>query len=88
MSLEIIIPIAAVVILLLLFTWLVTTLKSTIKTVLVIVAIFVLLQVVFGIDSRQIVQEIVKIIDRLQQLLTLNPIQVGYLTVGYLSRSV
>ncbi len=70
MSLEIIIPLAAVVILLLLFSWLVTTLKSTIKTVLVIIAIFVLLQMVFGIDSRQIVQEIVKIVDRLQQLIS------------------
>lgn len=69
MSLEIIIPIAAVIILLLLFTWLLQVFKSTIKTVLIILAILILLQVAFGIDSQEIIQEIMQIVKRLQQLI-------------------
>lgn len=66
MSLEIIIPIAAAVILLLLFTWLVKVLQSTIKTVLVIVAILVLLQIAFGIDSNQIIQQVSQMVKYIQ----------------------
>ena len=69
MSLEIIIPIAAIVILLLLFTWLVKVLQSTVKTVIIIVAILVLLQVSLGITSEQIIQEIVNIFERLKESL-------------------
>jgi hypothetical protein len=69
MSLEIIIPIAAAIILYLLFTWLLTVLKSTIKTVLVIVAILILLQVTLGVNSEQIIQGILQIGERIQQLI-------------------
>ncbi|HEY9770884.1 MAG TPA: hypothetical protein V6C71_20730 [Coleofasciculaceae cyanobacterium] len=69
MSLEIIIPIAAVIILLLLFTWLIKVFKSTIKTVLIILAILLLLQVAFGVDSQEIIQEMMQIVTRLQQLI-------------------
>ncbi|MEL6579661.1 MAG: hypothetical protein AAFQ14_07915 [Cyanobacteria bacterium J06621_12] len=66
MSLEIIIPLAAVVILLLLFTWLVKVLQSTVKTALVIVAILILLQIAFGINSEQIIQQVVRLIEQIR----------------------
>lgn len=69
MYLEIIIPLAAVIILLLLFTWLLNVLKSTIKTVLIIAAILIVLQIIFGINSEQIIQGVFQIGDRLQQLI-------------------
>ena len=69
MSLEIIIPIAAAIILLLLFTWLIKVFQSTIKIVVIILAILILLQVAFGIDSQEIIQEIIQIVKRLQQLI-------------------
>lgn len=69
MSLEIIVPIAAVIILLLLFTWLINVFKVTIKTVLIVVAIFILLQVVLGINSQDIIQEMVKMVERIQQFI-------------------
>ncbi|NJK57734.1 MAG: hypothetical protein HC939_17905 [Pleurocapsa sp. SU_5_0] len=68
MSLEIIIAIAAAIILLLLFSWLLNVLKSTIKTVLIIAALFILLQVTFGINSEQIIQGVWQIGERIQQL--------------------
>lgn len=68
MSLEIIIPIAAAIILLLLFTWLLNVLKSTIKTVLIIAALLILLQVTLGINSEQIIQGIWQIGERIQKL--------------------
>ncbi len=72
MSLEIIIPIAAAIILLLLFTWLLNVLKSTIKTVLIIVALLILLQVTLGINSEQIIQEIWQIGERIQKLIIMH----------------
>lgn len=66
---EIIIPFAAVIILWLLFTWSIKVFKASIKTLLMIVAIVVLLQVVFDINSEQIVQEIINIINRGLQLI-------------------
>jgi heme A synthase len=69
MSLEIIIAIAAAIILLLLFTWLLNVLKSTIKTVLVITAILILLQISFGVNSEQIISAILQIIERIQELI-------------------
>ena len=66
MSLEIIIPLAAVVILMLLFTWLVKVLQSTLKTGLVIVAILILLQIAFGINSEQIIQQVVLLIEQIR----------------------
>lgn len=62
MSVEIIIPIAAVVVLLLIVTWLFTVLKTSIKTMLSIAAILIVLQIAFGIDSRQFAREILQII--------------------------
>lgn len=69
MSLEIIIPLAAAIILLLLFTWLLNVLKSTIKTVLIIAAILIVLQIIFGINSEQIIQRVLQIGESLQQLI-------------------
>jgi hypothetical protein len=69
MSLEIIIPLAAAIILLLLFTWLLNVLKSTIKTVLIIAAILIVLQIIFGINSEQIIQGVLQIGESLQQLI-------------------
>ena len=67
MSVEIIIPIAAVIILLLLFTWLLQVLKSSVKTLLTIAAILILLQIAFGISSEQIIQETLQIFNRIEQ---------------------
>ncbi|PSB10856.1 hypothetical protein C7B62_07970 [Pleurocapsa sp. CCALA 161] len=72
MSLEIIIPIAAAIILLLLFTWLLNVLKSTIKTVLIIAALLILLQVTLGINSEQIIQGIWQIGERIQKLIIMH----------------
>lgn len=72
MSLEIIIPIAAAIILLLLFTWLLNVLKSTIKTVLIIAALLILLQVTLGINSEQIIQGIWQIGERIQKLVIMH----------------
>lgn len=69
MSMEIIIPIAAVIILWLLFTWLIKVFKASIKTLLMIVVVLVLLQIAFGINSEQIVQEIIKIGNHIEQLI-------------------
>lgn len=69
MSLEIIIPLAAAIILLLLFTWLLNVLKSTIKTVLIIAAILIVLQIIFGINSEQIIQGVLQMGESLQQLI-------------------
>lgn len=72
MSLEIIIPIAAAIILLLLFTWLLNVLKSTIKTVLIIAALLILLQVTLGINSEQIIQGVWQIGERIQKLVIMH----------------
>jgi heme A synthase len=69
MSVEIIIPIAAVIILWLLFTWSIKVFKASIKTLLIILAIFFLVQIVFGIDSQQIIQEVIRIINYIEQLI-------------------
>ena len=68
MSLEIIIPIAAAIILLLLFTWIIKIFKVTIKTILIVGAILILLQITFGVDSEEVIQEMVNIVERIQQL--------------------
>ena len=67
MSVEIIVPIAAVVVLLLLFAWLLKVFQSSIKTLLAIAAILIVLQVGFGISSTQIIQEIVQIIEQIER---------------------
>jgi Mn2+/Fe2+ NRAMP family transporter len=69
MSVEIIIPIAAVIILWLLFTWSIQVFKASIKTLLVILAIFFLVQFVFGINSQEIIQEISRMVNYIEQLI-------------------
>ena len=66
---EIIIPIAAIIILFLLFTWSIKVFKASIKTLLIIAAIFILLQIAFGINSEQIVQEIIRMVKHIEQLI-------------------
>jgi len=66
MPLEIIVAIAIGIILLLLFTWLVTLLKSTVKTALVIAAILIFLQVAFDVDSEHIFAQLVQILEKIQ----------------------
>ena len=72
MPLEIIISIAAVVILLLLFSLSIAVLRSTIKTLLIIVAIFFLLQIALGVSSQEILNEIVRIFTTVRQFITDN----------------
>ena len=72
MPLEIIIPLAAIVILLLIFSWSIRVLGSTIKPLLTIVAILLLLQVAFGVSSQDVLQEMMQIVTKIQQLLTDN----------------
>ena len=66
---EIIIPIAAIAILWLVFTWSIQVFKSTIKTLLAITAIFILVQIVFDISSEQIMQELIRLVNRLQEMI-------------------
>ena len=70
MSLEIIIPIAAAILLLMLFSWSIAVFKLTIKTLLPIVAILLLLQIGLGIDSREIIQEMLRIVENVRQLIS------------------
>ncbi len=72
MSLEIIIPIAAAIILLLLFTWIIKVFKVTIKTALIVGVILILLQIIFGVNSQEVMQEIINIVERVQQLIVDN----------------
>ena len=72
MPLEIIIPIAAVIILLLLFNLSIKVFTSTIKTLLIIVAILLLLQIAFGVSSGEILQEMKQIVAKIQQLIVGN----------------
>ena len=72
MPLEIIISIAAVVILLLLFSLSIKVLKSTIKTLLIIVAIFLVLQIALEVSSQEILDEIVRIVTIVRQFITGN----------------
>ena len=72
MPLEIIISIAAVVILLLLFSLSIKVLKSTIKTLLIIVAIFLVLQIALEVSSQEILNEIVRIVTTVRQFITGN----------------
>ena len=72
MSLEIIIPIAAVVILFFLFTWLINIFRVTIKTLLLIAAIFFVLQIALGIDSLEVLREMIRIVEGILQSLAKN----------------
>lgn len=68
MSVEIIIPIAAAIVLLLILTWLFKVLQASVKTMLTIAAIFIVLQVAFGVKSQDFAREILQIIDRLKEI--------------------
>ena len=72
MSVEIIVPIAAVVVLLLIIAWLFQVFKASIKTILTIAAILIVLQVAFGINSQDFLQEVMQIVDRIYQFIVGN----------------
>jgi predicted PurR-regulated permease PerM len=61
MPIKLILVIAAIIVAWLVFTWLVKILKTSIKTALSIAAIVLLLQLVFGIGSQELWQEIVNL---------------------------
>lgn len=69
MSLEIIISIAAAIILLMLFSWSIKVFKITVQALLPIVAILLLLQIGFGVSYQEIIQESVRIVKEIQQLI-------------------
>ena len=69
MSLEIIISIAAVIILFMLFSWSIKVFKITLQALLPIVAILLLLQIGFGVSSQEIIRESVRIVKEIQQLI-------------------
>ena len=62
-SLDLIIAIAAVIIMWLVFSWSIQVLKVSIKTALTVAAIILALQIFFGIRSEQIWQGANKIIE-------------------------
>lgn len=66
---EIIIPIAAILVLWLVFSWSVKVFKVSIKTLLAIAAILILLQIVFDINSQQIIQELGRLLNRLLEII-------------------
>ena len=69
MSLEIIISIAAVIILFMLFSWSIKVFKITVQALLPIVAILLILQIGFGVSSQEIIQESIRIVKEIQQLI-------------------
>ena len=66
---EIIIPIAVIIILWLVFSWSFKVFKVSIKTLLAIAAILILLQIVFDINSQQIIQELIRLSNRLLEII-------------------
>lgn len=69
MSLEIIIPIAAIIVLLMLLSWSIQVFKLTIKTLLPIVAIFLLLQIGLGFSAREIINGTIQTFQSIWQLI-------------------
>ena len=69
MTVEIIIPIAAVIVLLFIFAWLLKVLKASINSILTIAAILIVLQVLFGINSELVIQEVIRLISQIEQVL-------------------
>jgi len=67
MSVEIIISIAAVIVLLLILAWLFRVFQASVKTLLTIAAILILLQVAFGINSQEFIQEVWQIVKQIKQ---------------------
>ncbi|GAB4542895.1 MAG: hypothetical protein Tsb0014_36060 [Pleurocapsa sp.] len=68
-SVELIITIAAIVIIWIVFSWSIQVLKVSIKTALTLGAILIILQIVFGIKSQEIWQETGKIIENIGQFI-------------------
>lgn len=66
---EIIIPIAAIMVLWLVFSWSVKVFKVSIKTLLAIAAILILLQIGLDINSQQIIQELGRLFNRLLEII-------------------
>ncbi|MDJ0593710.1 MAG: hypothetical protein QNJ72_27640 [Pleurocapsa sp. MO_226.B13] len=69
MTVEIIIPIAAVIVLLFIFAWLLKVLKASINSILTIAAILIVLQVLFGINSELVIQEVIRLISQIERIL-------------------
>lgn len=63
MSVELIIFVAALVVSVLLFAWLVRVAKSTLRTAVIIAGIALLLQLLFGIGPQDLFQEVVRLLE-------------------------
>lgn len=70
MPAELIVLVAAVIIAWLIFTWLIRVVKVSITTAIAIVAIILFLQLVFGIGSQEVWQQLVRLIQNLWQFLS------------------
>lgn len=69
MSIELIILLASMLVTWLVFTWLVKVLKVTIGTAFVIAVIFLILQIVFGINNKEIWSQIINLPQTLLDLI-------------------
>lgn len=63
MSVELIIFVAALVVSVLLFAWLMRVAKSTLRTAVIIAGIVLLLQLLFGIGPQDLFQEVVRLLE-------------------------
>ncbi|MEL6440360.1 MAG: hypothetical protein AAFQ80_14020 [Cyanobacteria bacterium J06621_8] len=72
MSLEIILPLAAAIILLVLLVWIIRVFQVTFKTIVILLIILLLLQFLFGIKLQDIMQEMLAIVERIVELITDN----------------
>lgn len=63
MSVELIIFVAALVVSVLLFAWLVRVAKSTLRTAVIIAGIALLLQLLFGIGPQDLFQVVVRLLE-------------------------
>ncbi len=70
MSADLIIAIASLAIIWLLFTWSINVLKVSIKTALTVGAIILILQIVFGIRSEEIWEEVTVIIEQIREFIS------------------
>ena len=68
MPINLIVFIAALLVSWLVFRWLFTVIKSTATTAITIAAIVLLLQFAFGIDSQDLLREIINLPQKFQDL--------------------
>jgi hypothetical protein len=68
-SVELIMTIAAIVIIWIVFSWSIQVLKVSIKTALTLGAILIILQIVFGIKSKEIWQETGRMLENIGQFI-------------------